>query len=248
MNKSNRESDFTNVAQCYNYDCHWLQVVTRDLFGTEDFTGMRVLDIGAGRGQHSCTVAALGAKEVIALEPEWDGSRPEVINTFEANINKLGMNNITLIKEPLDRFSAEDQSFDRILMYSVINHLDEEKVVDLDQNKESFNYYLKTLKPIFNWLKPGGELVVHDAARSHVFSSLLKAGILKRNPRYPTIEWEKHQNPEIWVKLFEETGFTRMKYHWGVYTRHDFIRKLLGWSSFISWLINPHFIIRAVRP
>jgi hypothetical protein len=71
--------------------------------------------------------------------------------------------------------------------------------------------------------------------------------ILKRHPRYPTIEWQKHQNPEIWKRVLKKIGFVKINYHWAIYTRYDWIRAILGWSSFISWVINPHFVIRANR-
>ena len=247
MKKLNKAEILNEVAKCYHFDPHWLNVIVEDLFATDSFSGKRVLDIGAGRGFHSCVMGALGASEVVALEPEGDGSRPEGSRTFEENIEKLKLDNVTLIKKPLEDFQAEEQSFDYILMYSVINHLDEERVEDLDINEESFQFYLLMVQQMLNWLKPGGKLIVHDAARSHAFAPLIKMGILKRNPRYPTIEWEKHQDPEVWRRLFKNAGFVDVKSHWGVYTRYDFIRKIVGWSSFINWFINPHFIIHASR-
>lgn len=97
----NKEYKLKGVADLYGFNCHWLYVGILDLFGIDDFCDMRVLDIGAGQGLHTCAIAALEAKEVVALEPESKGSRPGVSNLFEDNIRKLNLRNISFFHKPL---------------------------------------------------------------------------------------------------------------------------------------------------
>lgn len=234
------------VAAAYNMDPHWLCVVITDLFGTNDFSGMRVLDIGAGQGLYSCALSSLGAQDIVAIEPESDGSRSGVIQVFECNIRQLRLNNVQHFGVTIQDFSAELASFDLILMYSVINHLDETHVQRLHFSSQSFNRYIELLKPILQLLKPGGELVIQDAARHHALTPLIKSGIIKHHPLYKSIEWEKHQNPCLWKNLLRTVGFREIRHHWCACTRYDWIRAILGGNPVVAWLIAPHFIIRAI--
>ena len=44
-----REMDLTPVAQAYGCKRRLLYVTLYDLFGCDDFSGMDILDVGAGR-------------------------------------------------------------------------------------------------------------------------------------------------------------------------------------------------------
>ncbi len=62
---------------------------------------------------------------------------------------------------------------------------------------------------IFSLSNKGTKLIVCDCSRYNFFA-LLKI----RNPFSPTIEWHKHQSPELWAKLLKEAGFINPKIRW----------------------------------
>ena len=235
-----------DVARVYGTDPHWLAVRIEDLFGRCEFTGLRVLDVGAGRGLHSAAIAALGAREVVALEPDLDGSRGGSASVMEANAERLGLRNLRPLRCTLDAFHAEAGSFDLILLYAVVNHLDETRVQTLDHSTESRAHFGAILGSLRDWLRPGGELVLFDAARHHTLEPLLRAGILRRHPLAPTIEWEKHQDPEVWAELLRELGFAHVESRWAAFSRYAWVRWLLGGKRWAT-LLFPRFIIRARR-
>ena len=80
-----------------------------------------------------------------------------------------------------------------------------------------------------------------------MFTPLIRAGLLKEHPRFPTIVWEKHQNPDVWAAVLRQTGFRDVHYHWAAFTRHDWIRATLGRLSVLNRLILAHFVLRAAR-
>ncbi len=241
------EAKLEAVAAFYKTDAHWLYVRCLDLFGRSDLTGLRVLDVGAGRGMHSCAMAALNAQQVIALEPQLDGSRAGVTEQFKTAVRELGLHNLVLLPDGLEQYEAEPESFDLILMYAVINHLDERHVQTLHYDAGSRARYVALLRPVLNWLKPGAPLVIYDAARHHALELLLRLHVLKRHPLFPTIEWHKHQNPKVWEAILAEVGFSHVRHHWAAFTRYDRIRALVGSSALAAYLIAPLFVIRAFR-
>jgi len=72
-------------------------------------------------------------------------------------------------------------------------------------------------------VKPGGKLIIIDAARRNFFGDL---GM--RNPITPNIEWFKHQQPEFWSRLIGECGFGKADIRWlsGRLLRHARITSL----------------------
>lgn len=59
-----------------------LRLYAETIFNGVDFSGARVLDIGGGGGLYSFYAAVNGAKEVVCLEPESDGSTTGVKAKF----------------------------------------------------------------------------------------------------------------------------------------------------------------------
>jgi SAM-dependent methyltransferase len=244
VSASSSHEGLTEVARAYGTDPGWLLVRVEDLFGSSVFAGLRVLDVGAGRGLHTCAMAALGAREVVALEPDLDGSRGGTASRLEDQAQRLRLTNVRVVRAPLQDFRAEPGSFDRILLYAVVNHLDETHVQTLAASEESRARFLSLLRPLRKWLQPRGELVLFDAARHHALEPLIRAGLLRRHPLAPTIEWEKHQEPEVWAALLQEIGFSQVRFHWAAFSRHAWVRRLLG-GRFWASLISPRFVLRA---
>jgi hypothetical protein len=74
-----------------------------------------------------------------------------------------------------------------VIMFNVINHLDEDAVVVLHQDPVAFERYVTLLKNLHFRMRPGGWIVVADCARANFWPRL---GL--GSPFARSIEWHKH--------------------------------------------------------
>jgi SAM-dependent methyltransferase len=217
---------------------HWIRQSLRAL----EFTGKTVLDVGAGSGLFTCYMAYHGARRVVALEPELDGSAGGFNGQLRSRADSLGLANVEFRPDTFQAYDAPDATFDVILLNNAINHLDESAVVVLHQEEWARATYRGLLAKLRRLLKPGGTAVIADCARDNVFYHL---GF--RNPFKPTIEWHKHQNPGLWEGLLREAGFDAIESHWTIPTR----LRALGWAldnTLAAYLTSSHFVVHANRP
>ncbi len=236
------------VAAAYNTDARWIRVRTEDYFGTLDFSGQRVLEVGAGKGLYAACVATLGAEQVIALEPELSGSSGDAIATFNQRLDRLNLPAIDFRPLTMQEFTAPPESFDMIYLLAVINHLDEQHVRRLHVSQESREIYRALMQPLYDWLKPGGLLVISDTSRTHAFTPLVNLGILKRHPFQPSIDWDIHQSPDLWQTLLEQIGFVSVDFHWATNWRYPWIPRLLTDNPLVARVYSSLFVLHAIRP
>ena len=122
-----------------------------------------------------------------------------------------------LLKRPEVRFGAEafqdwdpqGQRFDVVLMHASINHLDEEGCIHLHRDPGARQRYAKVFEKLAAISRPGASLVVVDCSRRNLFGDL---GLTC--PFAPTIEWQKHQPPELWAELLAAAGFGQARIRW----------------------------------
>jgi SAM-dependent methyltransferase len=236
------EQHLVPVANVYNTNARWLRVRTADYFGTLDFSGLHILDIGAGSGLYACCMASLNAAHLVALEPEFDGSRNAAIKTFQHAMEMLGLPNLEFHPIAMQAYSAPPASFDLIYMLAVINHLDETLVQMLHTDESSRAAYRQLLQPVFDWLKPGGMLVISDVPRTHPY---MRLGL--PHPFQPQIEWHKHQHPRLWKALLESIGFTSVKWHWATQWRYPQLPRFLFDNLISAQLYASQFVLRAQK-
>lgn len=182
------------------------------LFKGVDFNDKSMLDVGGGDGLFSFYAASKGARSVICLEPEEQGSTSGFIDKFRRIQDRLSfLEQVQLLTTPLQDIDTSSfrESFDVILLHYSINHLDEEACTHLHKNKHERQKYKTLLRKIYDVANAGAKLVVTDCSRYNLFALL---GI--KNPLAPTIEWHKHQSPEFWAKLLAEVGFCNPTIRW----------------------------------
>jgi SAM-dependent methyltransferase len=206
------------------------------IFDTLELKNKRVLDVGCGKGGLLAWVALQGAAFVLGLEPEEDGVVDGSYTTLERVISTLSLDTVEISRSTLNGYSFS-QPFDIVILYNVINHLNEHAVVDLHSNPDSHNIFIGIAKKIRSLMADNGVLILADAARSNLWGDL---GI--KSPFARTLEWRKHQNPAIWRALFENIGFRTLDLRW---SQHYLLGK---WPSnfLMRYVTSSHFVMRFI--
>ena len=185
-------------ATCFAFD---------RLFNGIDFDGKRVLEIGSGKGLMSLFACISGAKDVISLEPELDGSRSQVSQIQRERALELGLHNVKVLKADFNEWQNEDEQFDIVMCLSTVNHL-HESPYNANSNKNTFLSYLEIAEKIRSMLRPSGVAIITDACRYGIFWFLKKYGFKPPWSEKPvSIDWRIHQNPRTWKRIFLSSGF-----------------------------------------
>lgn len=220
-----------------------LQFYMDTLFKGIDFKDVRVLDIGGGFGLYSFYAACRGAKKVVCLEPEADGSSSGIIDKFHKLNKFLDRSNVALKLVTLQELDPEDEKFDIILLHNSINHLDETACINLQSESKSKTVYLDIFSKIYSLANKGAILIICDCSRYNFFA-LLKI----RNPFAATIEWHKHQAPEDWANLLGEAGFINPKIRWSSFNvLRNWGRVLIG-NKLMAYFFKSHFCLTMDKP
>ena len=181
------------------------------LFRGIPLNGKNVLDVGCGTGAFAIWAGLHGANRVLGIEPESDGSTSGTYAEFRRSIDILGLNSIISgEKKYLSDLTPSDGPFDVVVMYQMINHLDEEATANLHLGKnEYFDRFVAHISHLRTLVSAGGVVIFVDCDRRNFWND-----IGRRNPLMPTIEWEKHQPSGIWSNVFEHAGFQHDKTTW----------------------------------
>lgn len=213
-----------------------LRDIINNVFSRLDVQNKRVLDIGCGPGILSFSASLLGAKQVVGLEPELDGSTAGVNDQFSKIKDDLNIDNVALKISTLQEYDFSDAPFDIVVMYNVINHLDEPACMDLHKNDSSRKIYLEVFKKLAQHMTPNADLLVSDSSRRNLLGDL---GI--KNPIAPSIEWEKHQQPQQWISVLESAGFQKQFVFWNPLYSLGALRPLFR-NGLAAYLTNSHFV------
>ena len=213
-----------------------LQFHLKTLFKNIPLKNRRVLDIGGGSGLHSFYAACMGAKEVVCLEPETEGSRSGAGAKFRKLSGILGYDSVRFEPVTFQAFDPAGEQFDIILLHNSINHLDETACINLLNDEPSKAIYMDIFSKLSSVASSGAKLIVCDCSRYNFFA-LLRI----KNPFAPTIEWEKHQAPEVWVNLLSQVGFVNPRVRWTAFnTLRSPGRVLLG-NKLLSYFLRSDF-------
>lgn len=180
------------------------------LFVGVDLEGRTLLDAGCGSGNIGLWAAAQGARRVVGLEPEMEGSSVGMQNSFRRTARAVGLeDSVELVTVRLQDYDAGNERFDVVLLAASINHLDEDACMHLHEDEQARQTYRGHLRLLADVAAPGAVLIVTDCDRRNLFQRL---GV--RNPLSPTIEWEKHQSPDLWARLLADVGFEAPSVEW----------------------------------
>ena len=206
------------------------------LFADIPLVGKHVLDVGCGTGAWSIWAALCGAQRVVGIEPGADGSSQGSLDALRRSISALGIENkVEARSEFLHEIRMPDTPYDVVIMYNVINHLDEDAVVILHRDDEARRKYVTQLQTLRSRMRVGGWLIVADCARDNLWPLL---GL--RSPLAPSIEWHKHQNPDTWSEVFSQANFRTVDRRWA--PLQLFPRLTANWL--IQYLTCSNFIMR----
>jgi SAM-dependent methyltransferase len=180
------------------------------LFRDIDFRDKTMLEIGCGKGM-LCLWAALHGAETVGLEPMAEGcyDSSECHKAFRRMAETLDLPQATILPHTVQAFHGPKNHFDVVLSVASINHLDEKSCIALLDSPDAVSEYQNIFRNIAAMMKPGGRLIIMDAARHNVFGDL---GM--RSPLTPNIEWFKHQQPEFWARLLGGCGFGNPHITW----------------------------------
>ena len=220
-----------------------LQFHLKTLFQDIVLENRMVLDVGGGSGLHSFYTACMGAREVVCLEPETEGSRSGIGAKFRKLSGMLGYDHVWFEPVTFQAFDPAGKQFDIILLHNSINHLDEIACINLLNDDASKAIYMDIFSKLSSVASSGAKLIVCDCSRYNFFA-LLRI----KNPFAPTIEWHKHQAPEVWVGLLSQVGFVNPRVRWTAFnTLRSPGRVLLG-NRLLSYFLRSDFRFTMEKP
>ena len=195
-----------------------------------------MLDVGCGSGAFSLWAALHGASHVLGLEPQVSGSTAESIDNLRRLVRELQLDDrVTVSSTRLEDVPVPSKPFQVGVLYNVINHLDETAVSRLHEDERAMRTYIALLLQLKRLLSPDAWVIVADCGRSNLWNRLAM-----RSPLAPTIEWHKHQEPEVWMRCFSKAGYDLVDLRWS--PLYPFGR--LSTKRAVQYLTASHFVLR----
>jgi len=188
--------------------------------------GMRVLDVGTGRGELVRVALEKGATEAVGVD--YSPAAIELANrTLTAAGNPAGA---SVVLADARRIPVEDGRFDLVTMLDVVEHLIPEELE-------------RSLEEARRALRPGGRVFIHTAPSALIYEVTYRAQRLLRPDRWrwpadPRNEFERRlhvneQRPGALRRALRRAGFRNVKVRLGRWVYTDFVpdpgaRRLYG--------------------
>lgn len=221
---------YTNIDRLSFY-------LEKQLFNGIDFQNKRVIDIGGGSGLFGLYAATQGAQNVVVMEPEFDGSSAGMNNNFYSLKQSMGNpDNVELVVDVLENYDAKNQLFDIVLMHNSVNHIDEQGCIQLHESVEAKQNYKQFFSLISDLSSNNAILIICDCTNQNFYNKFGRV-----NPFMKTIEWDKHQPPEVWADIAKEVGYTKAAVSWTSMNALGSVGKKLFGNRLVSYLTLSHF-------
>lgn len=227
----NPSRSFASFSRYYNH-----------VFGDIRFRGRAVLDIGGGSGTCTFIAALLGATSVVCLEPENHGSTSGFQDGFVDLARSIHTDNTELRTDTFQEFEAPEQSYDVLILHNSINHLDEPACIDLLRSHDARQKFESYFEKLFRLARLGADLVIADCSSKNLFPMI---GI--PHPLAKSIEWEKHQPPEVWAEMLQNAGFSDPIIRWTAYASLGRLGEIALGNRLGAFLTTGHFVLRMKR-
>lgn len=212
------------------------------VFRDVQLQGATVLDVGGGAGLHSLYAALNGAAKVICLEPGAQGAMAEYSQPSGVRTNDVLGASVQVLPLTIQEFDPGMERFDVILLHNSVNHLDEQACMKLPDDVGSARSYKVIFEKLSSIAKDGALIIITDSSSKNFF-----ALVPLRNPFAPSIEWEKHHRPSVWIALLESTGFTNVGTYWIVPQRLGSIGQQLFGNGPCTFFLSSYFRLTASR-
>jgi SAM-dependent methyltransferase len=233
-------------ARLYGRNGHAaLDYKANGLLADSPFKGKDVLEIGAGDGLLSLWLLQSGARSVVSLEPEADGSTEGAVGRALRLRERVGVDEDRweIRSDTFQDYQGGGRAFGVILSFQSINHLDEPACMRLLEDPAARETYRRLFHKAHDLLVPDGRLVVADVGRVNMWARLGLA-----SPWAPEIEWHKHQEPETWGEVMRAAGLEPIATRWNhPFYRLRFLGPLLT-RRVASRCLGSQFQLTARRP
>ena len=207
------------------------------LFAGVPLAGAHVLEVGCGNGTWAIWAALHNADRVVGIDPEAHGSSSGDFASFQETIEILGLTKrVAAYERYLHQLPEQDSPFNVVVMYDVINHLDELAVSLLHRDQDASKSYVRALQSLRSHMRGGGWAIVADCARDNFWPQIG----LKSPFTHNQIEWQKHQNPDVWIGIFKQAGFRLYDLRWS--PLYPF--RTLTSNRLVQFLTYSHFVLR----
>jgi len=206
--------------------------------------GKTMLEIGSGEGLFSLWALANGIERAVLLEPEADGATKGVAGRFLKHRKALNISDdrLRLYTQTFQEYKGERESFDIVLSYASINHIDEPACINLHKSEIAYSTYKKYFEKIYDFMRPGGHFILSDAGRINFWGFL---GL--RSPFAPTIDWGKHQEPVVWEGLLKKAGFEFVALDWHRFYPLRWLGRL-GSNRLVANATTSQFVLTMCKP
>jgi hypothetical protein len=152
---------------------------------------------------------------------------------------------VRLLRTTLQQFDPDRAKFDVLLLHNSVNHLDESACMALGDDDNAWQTYLAIFEKLRDLAAPGATLILADCSRHNFFGL-----VGMRNPFARSIEWQKHQPPEIWIRLLERCGFANPRLSWTTFNSLGSLGRVALGNRLAAYFLMSHFRLsmRAVGP
>lgn len=126
------------------------------LFEGVPLEGSSLIDIGSGAGWASAYAAVAGARRVVSVEPQADGSGSDMLETAAAVRRELGLEDVVEIVPKTIEQAGISEKFDIVLVNNAVNHIHEEACAVVHRDVEAQAVYAPFFQQLADSCVEGG--------------------------------------------------------------------------------------------